>query len=675
MRVKRLLPLFMAFAMIGGVFAGCSSSGNDSTSEHTEHTGGTATCTQKAKCSVCGEEYGDYAAHSYTAESTESKYLKTAATCQAKAVYYKSCSVCGVAGTDTFESGNYGAHSYTENIDSKYIKSEATTTAKAVYYKSCSECGEASSTETFEYGEKLEESQTSTSFKIYVVGDSTVCSFSDAYYLPRYGYGTQLAQYFNVEESQVVNLALSGRSSKSFLTEANYTTLKDSISSGDYLIIGFGHNDEKSAEPARFTDPNGTKDTETTAKGTSFKYVLYNSYIKLAEEKNATPILCTPITRYDSTGAYSGSKVHVTEDGDYPAAIKELGTETNTTVIDLTALTVEEYKKDNAAAAYYHAHTTYETATDADIKAANTYDGTETPDGRDDTHINKYGARMVAYKFATALASTECSLKDYVKSGITQPTKADSYLDAINQSYLKTAYTAFDPSEYEANKLMTTTTNGMTAQWYHTAMGQLGGDTKYTEDYYKFTYTESTSSLTIKTDKGSKFAAKQDGFGAVFVQVDASKNFTASAHVKVTEIGSNAGNQGSFGLMLRDDIIIDKQDTTLASNFVSAGILTSSSSGDTAIFSRSSKTALTTTTNSATAAVGDEYDLSITRTGQTVICTVKTSGGTTYTETYTDFDFVAIDNNYMYLCLYAARGFVVDFTNISYEITGTSQGA
>ena len=88
---------------------------------------------------------------------------------------------------------------------------------------------------------------------IYLVGDSTVCAFEDPYYYPRYGYGTQLGGYLD-EKATVVNLALSGRSSKSFITEDNYKTLKDSLKAGDYLIIGFGHNDEKSDDAARFTD-------------------------------------------------------------------------------------------------------------------------------------------------------------------------------------------------------------------------------------------------------------------------------------------------------------------------------------------------------------------------------------------------------------------------------------
>ena len=62
---------------------------------------------------------------------------------------------------------------------------------------------------------------------LWVVGDSTVCGYSplDNYLYPRYGYGTQLGNYLS-DKITVRNLALSGRSSKSFLTEANYTTLK-----------------------------------------------------------------------------------------------------------------------------------------------------------------------------------------------------------------------------------------------------------------------------------------------------------------------------------------------------------------------------------------------------------------------------------------------------------------
>lgn len=64
------------------------------------HTGGTATCTAKAVCSVCHQPYDDYAAHSYTAETKKAEALKTAGNCRDKAVYYYSCSDCGAVESD-----------------------------------------------------------------------------------------------------------------------------------------------------------------------------------------------------------------------------------------------------------------------------------------------------------------------------------------------------------------------------------------------------------------------------------------------------------------------------------------------------------------------------------------------------------------------------------------------
>ena len=184
-----------------------------------EHSGGEATCTNKAKCEICGAEYGETKPHSY-AQIKSPEYLKSAATCTAKAVYYTSCTNCGLSskGTKneaTFEYGNalghkygewvsngdgthtrvcandsthtetkachggkatctakaicedcgkaYGemaAHTFTaKTVAAKYLKSAATCTAKAVYYTSCADCGLSSkgtkNEATFEYGNAL----------------------------------------------------------------------------------------------------------------------------------------------------------------------------------------------------------------------------------------------------------------------------------------------------------------------------------------------------------------------------------------------------------------------------------------------------------------------------------------------------------------------------------------
>ena len=89
--------------------------------------GGTATCTAEAVCEVCKAEYGEKLPHDFTAETVDAKYLKSAATCTEKAVYYKSCAVCGLssegtADEATFFSGNALDHNWgawTQNSDEK----------------------------------------------------------------------------------------------------------------------------------------------------------------------------------------------------------------------------------------------------------------------------------------------------------------------------------------------------------------------------------------------------------------------------------------------------------------------------------------------------------------------------------------------------------------------------
>ena len=79
--------------------------------------GGTATCTAKAKCSTCNAEYGEKLPHDFTAETAEEQYLKSGSSCTEKAVYYKSCTVCGLsskgtASEATFESGSVLGHDW-----------------------------------------------------------------------------------------------------------------------------------------------------------------------------------------------------------------------------------------------------------------------------------------------------------------------------------------------------------------------------------------------------------------------------------------------------------------------------------------------------------------------------------------------------------------------------------
>ena len=91
----------------------CSRNANHT--ETADCSGGTATCQKKAVCEFCHAEYGELAAHSFTATVVAERYLKTPATSTEAAVYYKSCSACGASskGTEfeaTFSHGGLLGH-------------------------------------------------------------------------------------------------------------------------------------------------------------------------------------------------------------------------------------------------------------------------------------------------------------------------------------------------------------------------------------------------------------------------------------------------------------------------------------------------------------------------------------------------------------------------------------
>ena len=114
------------------------------------------------------------AAHDFTVEKAEEQYLKSAASCTEKAVYYKSCACGARSDTETFE-GDFAPHNFTaEKAEEQYLKSAATCTAKAVYYKSCTVCGEKG-TETFSYGTPLGHDWGEPSYIWTAVPDGYMC--------------------------------------------------------------------------------------------------------------------------------------------------------------------------------------------------------------------------------------------------------------------------------------------------------------------------------------------------------------------------------------------------------------------------------------------------------------------------------------------------------------------
>lgn len=156
---------------------------------------------------------------------------------------------------------------------------------------------------------------------VYIAGDSTACDY-EAIRAPRTGWGQVLGQFFT-DQLTVSNQAISGRSSMSYILEGSLDKILAQIKPNDYLLIQFGHNDEKKTDPARYTEPN-----------TTFKSYL-TQYIQGTRNKGAIPVLLTPIHRF----GFDGNGKVVNSHGDYPKAIIELAKAEQVPLIDMAEKT------------------------------------------------------------------------------------------------------------------------------------------------------------------------------------------------------------------------------------------------------------------------------------------------------------------------------------------------
>jgi len=207
-----------------------------------------------------------------------------------------------------------------------------------------------------------------------------MCNFDNTD--PRRGWMQNMPPYFN-SEVKIVNYAKSGRSSKSFIDEGYWNTAISHVDSGTYVIIQFGHNDEKD-DTTRHTDP-WTTYTDNLRR-----------FVVETRQKGGIPILCTSIVRRyfnpDETVEYSH--------GEYPAAVRKLAADSSVTLVDMEELTkklVESYGPDSSLQLY-------------------------APD--DNTHLNDKGATAVAGLFADDLIEQNIPLADFLNSTGIMPGKS-----------------------------------------------------------------------------------------------------------------------------------------------------------------------------------------------------------------------------------------------------------
>lgn len=136
---------------------------------------------------------------------------------------------------------------------------------------------------------------------LYTIGDSTMANKPNPEVNPERGWGQMLTLFFT-DEIKIDNRAVNGRSTRSFRTLNHWQPIYENLKKGDYIFIQFGHNDGKTTDPTRYTNPHS-----------SYRHNLIQ-YIKETREKGAIPVLLTSIARrkfnnegvlLDSHGAYT----------------------------------------------------------------------------------------------------------------------------------------------------------------------------------------------------------------------------------------------------------------------------------------------------------------------------------------------------------------------------------
>ncbi|MEU6225748.1 rhamnogalacturonan acetylesterase [Streptomyces sp. NPDC047042] len=157
---------------------------------------------------------------------------------------------------------------------------------------------------------------------LYIAGDSTAAQkYADA--APETGWGMALP-FFLQKDLVVANHAVNGRSSKSFFDEGRLDAILDVIAPGDFLLIQFGHNDEKSADPVRYTEP----------------WTTYQDYLRLyvdgARARGARPVLATSVERRKFDASGNAQPTH----GDYPASMRAFAQEEGVALLDIQALSI-----------------------------------------------------------------------------------------------------------------------------------------------------------------------------------------------------------------------------------------------------------------------------------------------------------------------------------------------
>lgn len=222
---------------------------------------------------------------------------------------------------------------------------------------------------------------------IYGIGDSTMADKVNPNQNPEHGW-LQVFPAFVTTDVKIVNKAVNGRSTKSFINENRWDSITKVLKRGDYVFIQFGHNDAKDQDPARYTNPH-----------TAYRHNLMK-FVKEARVKGAIPILFSSITRRN----FNEKGVLISTHGEYTQEARLVAQELKVPFIDLEYFTEQlemAYGPEKSKELHLH------------FKPGEV---AYYPEGKDDdTHLSKKGATEISKIVVGELMSLNLGLNKYLK--------------------------------------------------------------------------------------------------------------------------------------------------------------------------------------------------------------------------------------------------------------------
>ena len=192
----------------------------------------------------------------------------------------------------------------------------------------------------------------------WIIGDSTVKVGTKG----QRGWGDELAPFFDAAKVNVVNRAIGGRSSRTFLTDGRWDEILKELRRGDVVIMQFGHNDaspineeppvNKSTRARGVIRDNSDKTVDvvnilTGKPETVHSYGWYlRHFVTTAKDKGATAIICSPIPRKSWS---KDGKINRSTDS-WTLWAKQAAEQAGAQFIDLNEIIARAYEKIGQAA-------------------------------------------------------------------------------------------------------------------------------------------------------------------------------------------------------------------------------------------------------------------------------------------------------------------------------------